>query len=324
MIIYLDQNKWIELARIVWGKDNSNESKIFLNELKAVLKTDIVRLPLSSTHCMESVQNNNAGSRKRLGEVMWKYSKQQWLASYRDILIYELEVVLSDYFPEITINKFRLIDSGIEHGFGMTFDSKLPKSQENNFQKAILTGEKLQGRSFPSFSYLKHRESFKNFLSELHENKTKLKKSQWDSWLSSIVLKDIAEPLEHVLRTSGLTVDSMSGLDKHDFDNIVEKMPSRKLDRHLMKQVLRNPNYNSKLNDLDDWAGVGVATQYCDVVICENHIADMLRRDGFRTKARIETKIHKMFDDVNELIQKAEKERKREQNRAKRKRRKGQ
>jgi hypothetical protein len=31
-----------------------------------------------------------------------------------------------------------------------------------------------------------------------------------------------------------------------------------------------------------------VASCYCDVLVCEKHMANMLRRNGFVTKARVE------------------------------------
>ena len=77
--------------------------------------------------------------------------------------------------------------------------------------------------------------------------------------------------------------------------SVINDMPTRHLDLHLHKQVLRNPNYAAKITDLEDWTGVGVASCYCDVVVCEKHMADMLRRDGFKTKARIETDLERIF-----------------------------
>jgi hypothetical protein len=75
-------------------------------------------------------------------------------------------------------------------------------------------------------------------------------------------------------------------------------VPTRKLDIHLHRQVLKNPQYNAKKGDLEDWAGLGTAVCYADVVVCENHFADMVRRDGFMTPARVETDLLAVFRDM--------------------------
>ena len=37
---------------------------------------------------------------------------------------------------------------------------------------------------------------------------------------------------------------------------------------------------------------------YCDVVICEKHFADMLKRDQYVSNARIETKLDNVFKEL--------------------------
>ena len=72
-------------------------------------------------------------------------------------------------------------------------------------------------------------------------------------------------------------------------------MPIRRVDLHLHKQVLRNLKYAPKSTDLEDWSALAVASCYCDVVVCEKHMADMLLRDGFKARARIEVDLDHTF-----------------------------
>jgi len=298
MIVYLDQNKWIELARIVLGKDDSIEAKTFLKELDSVVDAGLIKLPLSAVHCVETVRNKSAGSRQRLGEVMWNYSKQNWIASNRDIVIHELEEVLSNFFPTIKKGEFHLIGKGMEHGFGARLETPLPPEQEEVVQKAILTGEKLLNRSFPSISLNNHRESFKNFLKDLHEKKSKLRPSQWHAWLVGLAIVDVMEPLYFVFMKNGLSSEQTKDFKKKDWEFIVMNMPSRRVDHHLMKQVLKNRQYKPKSGDVFDWSALGIASQYCDVVICEKHMADWLHRDNLKIKARIETSLKSIFSNI--------------------------
>ena len=114
-------------------------------------------------------------------------------------------------------------------------------------------------------------------------------------WLYAILTVDIAKPLHEVVLQYGLPENIFDRLGEQGMKSVIDDMPTRHLDLHLHRQVQRNPNYLAKVKDLEDWTGVGVATCYCDVVVCEKHMADMLRRDGFKTKARVETDLGETF-----------------------------
>jgi len=108
----------------------------------------------------------------------------------------------------------------------------------------------------------------------------------------------------------GMTATDFGNIDGDynykDFKNEVEKalvayfgksaMPTRILDVHLHRQVLKNDQYRPKKSDLEDWGGIGVASCYCDVVVCEKHFANMLSRNNYKPTARVVTRL----DDVIE------------------------
>ena len=89
--------------------------------------------------------------------------------------------------------------------------------------------------------------------------------------------------------------EAMDGLGEQRLKQVINGMPTRRVDLHLHRQVLRNPTYVARISDLEDWGGLVVACCYCDVVVCEKHMADMLRRDGFITHARVETNLENTF-----------------------------
>lgn len=94
MIVYLDQNKWTELARMVNGKDTSPRTTQVIKEFDAALDTGHVVFPLSAFYYMESARISNVGRRSRLGSVMWTYSKRATIAFYPTVVKHELEVAL--------------------------------------------------------------------------------------------------------------------------------------------------------------------------------------------------------------------------------------
>jgi hypothetical protein len=103
--------------------------------------------------------------------------------------------------------------------------------------------------------------------------------------------------LNDVLQLHGLSLQrDLMPLGKNALTAIVEDLPSRKVEVQLHRQILKNPQLKPRINDLEDWSGLGLASAHCDVVVCEKHFANLLLRDGFSPKAQILT-------DIKQLVQ---------------------
>ena len=297
MIVYLDQNKWIELAQIFHGKSSSQKDSGLLKEIEASIECGF-KYPLSAIHYMEFARISDVERRKRLGEVMSKYSRGLTLASIRAIAIKEIEVSLKQFFQKIKLRSFNLIGNGIEHAFGQSFDKPFPDRLNRFIDEAILNGiDNFNIEPISHFS-TEHREKFRAHLESLHQTKTKLDKSKWENWLYAMTITDILKPLYFVMKNNGIDKDAFENFSADQYKKFVDAMPSRHLDVHLYRQVLKDSNYKPKISDLEDWAGLGIAACYCDVVVCEKHFASMLKRDKFKTHARVVTSLSEIFPNV--------------------------
>ena len=297
MIIYLDQNKWIELAKIYHGKETSPGAVLFLKELEASIECGY-QYPLSAIHYMEFSRISNVGRRKRLGEVMAKYSQGDTIVSSREIVLNEIENSLSQFYPKIKKRDIKLIGKGIDHAFGFSRQKGLPDWLMEMADEAILTGsEELNVEPISYFS-TEHRLNFTSHLESLHKDKHELDKKKWDDWINAIAIADVIEPMSEVMKRNGLQPSDLGCLNAKNYSDFIACMPSRSVDVHLHKQVLKNPNYKPKISDLEDWAGLGIASSYCDVLVCEKHFADMLKRDSFKKKARVVTSLYDIFEGV--------------------------
>ncbi len=162
---------------------------------------------------------------------------------------------------------------------------------DDEMERAMLTGSSRLGVDPLSFKGQVQRENFLSHLDTLHKTKHEPPKNKWENWLYGVAIADIRNPLTRVMVRHNISKDAFEGFTERQYKDFVEAMPTRRLDVHLHRQVLRNSNYKPKKTDLEDWAGVAVAASYCDVVVCENHMADMIQRDRFSVKARIETNL---------------------------------
>ena len=88
-IAYLDQNQWIQLARIHHGRLTDRALVEALASIRAAVAEGRLGLPLSAIHYMETGRVTQPGRRARLGTVMWQLSGGLTIASYGSILTFE-------------------------------------------------------------------------------------------------------------------------------------------------------------------------------------------------------------------------------------------
>jgi hypothetical protein len=199
---------------------------------------------------------------------------------------------------DVKPRELRLIGHGIPHAFGEKVKSPLLAAFADEVDEAMLAGNEEWNIEPIQFSSQEHRNNFSEHLNSLHMRKHELDKSLWENWLYALAMKDILEPLFEVTRKHNISDSFMTDWGERKLKQFLNHIPTRRLDIHLHRQVLRNPGYKSKHSDLEDWAGLGMAMCYCDVVICENHFADLALRDGYTTKARVETSLYELSSTI--------------------------
>ncbi len=284
-LVYLDQNKWIQLARVLNGKEESEE----IARIPGLVQSDQIVMPLSQVHYMESSRIKDPLRRERLGRILWDISAGKTLASIRAIKINEIELAISKFFPRVQVDKIEVLGRGVEHAFGIDIGTKFPPPYDEIFERSLVTGEMVNGERPSPFLKRNRQASFKKHLEGLQSIKSSLPRDRWVPALYAISWMDILDPFNMVLTRHGLSKNDLSEFDESTITAILDSMPSQKVDLHLHKQVLRNDAYIPKLTDLEDWAGLGFASMYCDVLVCEKHFQDLLSRDGFETRAKVIT-----------------------------------
>jgi hypothetical protein len=298
MIVYLDQNKWIELAKMVHGKDESARAKRVLRDFEAAIDGEHVSIPLSAFHYIETSRISNVDRKIRLGAVMWRFSKGTTIVAYPIVVRHELEVALVKHFPQVAASSVTVLGRGHAHAFGTPPLQGILAHFEDEVERSMLVGNDLLGIKPPSSHNTTHRENFREHLASIHARQKVVPNALRDNWLYAMSTIDILNPINEVISKHGLPKEALNDLGEETLQQVINDMPTRRVDLHLHRQVLRNPNYLSRTTDLEDWGSLALASCYCDVVVCEKHMADMLKRDGFRTHARIEVDIEKTFSLV--------------------------
>jgi len=298
MIIYLDQNKWIELAKMFHGKDNSARARQVLKDYECTTREGLATLPLSSVHYIEMSRISSVERKVRLGAAMWHFSKGKTLIGYPAIVRHEFEAALAKHVPEITPGELQIIGKGHAHAFCTPPLQGLLKLYEEDVERGLLVGHEPWGIKPPAHSDTTHRENFRQNLSTIHQRNDDVPMELRENWLYATSMIDILDPMNDVRQKHQLRDGLLEELGEERLKQVLNDMPTRQLDLHLRRQVLRNRQYVPHHSDLEDWGGVAVAACYCDVVICEKHMAHMMRRDGFIPRARVEVNLEDAFTKI--------------------------
>lgn len=99
-IVFIDQNKWIDLARIRAGKSNSAAMRSLYDELNNAVARGRVLFPLTVAHILETSKRNDPVSRATLAEVQATFSKGYVFRSRGARLLMEMRCALKRLFGE--------------------------------------------------------------------------------------------------------------------------------------------------------------------------------------------------------------------------------
>jgi hypothetical protein len=261
MLIYLDQNKWIELARMAHRKDRTPRASKVLQRFREALDTGYATIPLSSFHYIEMSRISNVDRKVRLGTVMWQFSRGATLLGYEAIVRYELEVALAKHFPQLRPGNITLLGRGYAHAFCAPPLKGVLALFEEEVERSLLMGNKRFGVDPPAWHGTTQRESFRKHLETIHSRYQDIPRHLRDSWLYAMSTIDILDPINDVMVKHGLSKIDLDSLGEQRLRRMIDDMPTRQVDMHLHRQVLRNPNYIARQSDLEDWGGLALGAR---------------------------------------------------------------
>jgi hypothetical protein len=305
-IVYLDQNKWIELAQAVHGKGNAHLLPIleFVRQIKA---SGLAVFPLSLAHHIETSKRLDAGQQERLGRLMWEISDGRTFAAPDVILRSEIDSALVRTFQRtLRVRPLVLVGRGLSHaagkrdfGFKMQDpDSVMPQDMRTEFEQfanrvldyGVLTGTTPWGpavRPRPDLSG-----PAKDFVADLTALRVKLADGSREIRRRTVYARLMLEVLEELLaalKLHGLTIDEFAALGPRvgyeGYIGFIDSLPSVRVRAHLYLQWLQNPQLPVRENDLNDWHFVGAAVAHADVVVTEKHLAHIVNAGNLEKKA---------------------------------------
>lgn len=130
LTVYLDQNKWIELARAENGHALGAPFVDTLAVLKGAADEGRVRFPLSSAHYYETGKQRDRAKRMKLSRTMVRLAGQLRIAPPHAVVPWEIRQALDTVFDlAVSVPALELFGTGVAHAFAVrTFDTTHPLS----------------------------------------------------------------------------------------------------------------------------------------------------------------------------------------------------
>lgn len=313
--VYLDQNKWVDLARAATGHRLGERFVDALAAARAAIATGTASFPIDIYRYLETGKRSDDRSRIDVADVMFELSQQHTLAGSSALLPAEIDQALKRRFgrPEQPRQR-KVFGVGLSHitAGAVThplFDSsKLPAIGKILSPHELIKVEQiyndLVGREMlrmgpdaareagfdPSNTELAQRfVDYENSIAAaIHDGK--LSGHLLDLAVRASDLGSIQGPVTEALNRIGMDWDNfIAQTSPSDLTSFVHDLPIRNV-TNLMRSVrLRQTEQKWELNDFNDLSALPVAAVYCDVVVTEKQWVHWLRQG--KVDERYETKL---------------------------------
>lgn len=296
-IIYLDQNHWIELARAAYGRSSRPDTSSIVESLCQARRSGHACFPLSYGHYIEMRKVRNADRRTRLAAWMLELSDGRTVAPSSVMIRHEIEMALERCFPDRVVPEpFEFLGHGLAHAAAnKNFDVQMgwppgaeamPAPLRAAFEeclrvaagRTLLSGIHLRGVDGGPLTDLTVERHFKVSLNQWRGAASKYTRDELEREICDSNFDDIADLVREGLARYGISLDEFERRSQLCGRAFLDDMPSQRADMHLKRQWAKNADLQPLDSDLVDWAFLGVAVSYCDIVVTEKQKADLFSR----------------------------------------------
>jgi hypothetical protein len=317
LTIYLDQNKWIDLARAESGHPLGAPFVEALRVFTRAVEESAARFPLSAAHYFETGKQRDTSRRAAVAATMSRLAGTVRIAPPHVIVPGEIRRALAEMFglPEVDTG-MQLFGQGAAHAMGApslryvaptAFEgAELPGDLQAQLQRLVTPAyeEALLASTVPEGIADSHRIKFSDLKSltddrfvagqeEVGRVLQEMGRGRLDDVMLATAIADIIDPLLAAAHELGVTFDDILDVG---MGPLVERMPSRWVEMMLRRQRQANPQKLWHGNDLNDVTALAIAVPYCDFVVTEKSWSAML--NAAKVPDRFGTHVTSTLDDV--------------------------
>lgn len=309
--VYLDQNKWIELAR----QKKSQKADDIYNKILENVNNGKLCLPISVIHLMETLKRADKNSRKDVLDVMMKLSNGFSLLSFRDVEEAEVINAFAKYHDPSKIIKFSPVKSYPFYAMGavptLSVSDKTPPhihKELNDILAVLMTEPSLFYKMLsildsPQYTQADLDDDNK-YVQAMHDDRKEIMSKPKQYRYKIYLVKNVME----VIQKYYLKISSIFNLTRETFIpsaalngsdatiSFLESMPSIDMRIKLYFDLLSDTNYDFNPHDSFDVLFLATAVPYSDIVITErtwSHRAVKTKLD-----VKYNTKIFSSLSDI--------------------------
>lgn len=310
-LVYLDQNKWIDLAKIVHGRSNDLGLKLALDAARESVHAGLASFPLSLAHFTELHHRIDRGSRERLGSVMLELSRGHTMLTAEQIVRDEIRHSVA------TIVTGRMSAPSTAFGYGLSFmvgrpdlggsfdavsaTLGMPAPALHQLFEAVLLEWVLAGppEDAEPVSLNLPRDVDDRYVAEKRQLAQNLSDAGRTRELArrlsyGVELRDTAKMTIQAFEEQDASVDLLLDGGFDVLKGFIDGLPTASIIRHLHEAALMDPNLIRQSNDFNDVMYLCAAAAHCDVVVGERKWINQIRRSGAPTRAALLTDVREL------------------------------
>jgi hypothetical protein len=316
-IVYLDQNKWIDLSRAYHGMPEGKEFQPALTKIQSAVLNKSAIFPLSFQHYFETNKDPDLERRRRLARVMAELSQGICISPQERMMQWELERALAQLFNEQSPEIPPTFGYGIPCAFGFSLIVKdqsgnyvaLPKEQSEQIRDGItsfdatfnllMEDDNVEFHDWAQEFQITHN-NLAGKLEEFRKTVRKLGKLSRKRAYIVHLATALEEEITKVLGYFDKTPEDLFSIGAEKLDAFWENIPT--LDVEIELNVSRNEHWDRKIesNDATDIAFLNVAIPYCDVLVLEKYFHNLARNSKLDKKYN--TRIIKSLSDLENFL----------------------
>lgn len=297
--VYLDQAKWIDLARAWHGRADGERFRDALAVAKQSVRMGLVQFPLSTGHYIETWRIGDDARRARLAEVMISLSQGRTLARPPDLCDSELDAALGRLAGRARARpSWPPLGWSFAHASGLMPHfprEKVDLAHERGHLSTRPEGFDAHGHGHRDFGDL-YRDGERQLLNR--DGGPHLGREFDAAVIAGSAVMEIHENIGWALERAGLPSEALGpiGLTQPDLPDdqvhevitellavargFIAELPTRDAALRLRLERHRDPNARWESNDMVDIAYLACAVVHCDVVVTEKQWVHELRKSG--------------------------------------------
>jgi hypothetical protein len=313
LTVYLDQNKWIDLAKALYRADAKPKEREIAEKLRCAVEAGRLRCPVSEIHLMEAYRVGDRDRRLQLGSVFAVFSGGWFIASRQARVSCELDAALAkllsvqnvahqqpfdalaqdflwafgdrDHLSSLTaISAERLGDISSTIGPINALLSYVGFNDENIRRMAVV---RMQTSNMDLTDRIRRRRA----LTECESADMRFRA------YSAQLFFEQQDKMERSLRRLDKSFAELKALPDEKIASLIDLVPCWDIERCLAVQVEQQWDRELQGNDVYDIAALTAGIPYCDVVVTEKLWAHLCKAGGVAAKYNTQM-ISSIFDIV--------------------------